>query len=484
MTSEKLRRYRFSTQAQWDSCLLAHAVREERNRKVEVRPFAPFTQGAARYESEGAHAPVVTRSGEVIWSDDVRALHWFYQGEKTAEPFTAPMGIKCASRLVATRSGIWAMGSVPGSLQKYEIPSLTRLFTVNLPNVQLVDIASDGPDSIWALVGLNDGWQVLRIDGAGHVVATIDLAGIVRALAFTFLALTKRFVVLADDSVQTKLYWFSAQGGAAKFSLAVAAMHPCFCPIEIDRPSPKHVLGSDSRERVFLAGQDRNASGGETFVIVCDADGNLIGKVRLDRLDAPPTGLTATRDRLFVAGRRGLLQFDATEVVPEGNDPVECTLITPVLHSPDREDQRRWLRVEAMASLPEGSTITISYAATDDVATRDRLRAIAANDSMSASQRVSTLLSEPDLWRDHTVFHGSDPQPEDPALYSAKLFDVPRTLPVGVHHVECCSWCAFTKAFGVGSSLPRVHADGEPSFHLSTRGGEPGQLSAWIGWCP
>lgn len=168
-------------------------------------------------------------------------------------------------------------------------------------------------------------------------------------------------------------------------------------------PLPRQALGSDSRERVLLAGQDEHG-GGNTYVLLFGADGAFLGDIPIDPLDAPVTGLVGTRERIYVTGRRGLLRFDATRTVPEGVEPVRCTLITPMLHSPDREDQRRWLRIEATATLPEGSTIELSYAATDNVEIRDRLMTIAANESLTTAQRMSQLLNEPDVWQNPTVF--------------------------------------------------------------------------------
>ena len=148
---------------------------------------------------------------------------------------------------------------------------------------------------------------------------------------------------------------------------------------------------------------------------------------------------------LLVTGSRGLLRFATAEVVPEGAGPISCVLLTPVLFSPDREDQRRWLRVDATATLPEGSSIEIAFASTDDTATRDRLNAIAADASKAASQRVRELRSEPDLWRGRAEFHGSSAHASDPkAVFAAKLFEVrDRYL-----------WVAVTLSAAAGGRLP------------------------------
>jgi phage tail-like protein len=73
--------------------------------------------------------------------------------------------------------------------------------------------------------------------------------------------------------------------------------------------------------------------------------------------------------------------------------------------------------------LPEGSTLEISYASTDDAETRDRLNAVAKDDSIPASHRVQQLFSEPELWQESTVFYGNAAS-TDAKTFSAKLFDV------------------------------------------------------------
>lgn len=312
-------------------------------------------------------------------------------------------------------------GESPESLERYEDDTLSRLLTVKIPDAQVIDIASDGDASVWALISSHKPkqenpqvreklCQSIRVDRFGHVVEIVNFRGISNARAFVFLPRSKRFVVLAADP-DPRLYWIPKQddpagfGIGAIFSLPVGGMRPCFVA---------HALGSDSSDKVFLAGADGKEFGGKGHLMIFDADGDVLGELPLDAEDAPATGVAAGRDSLIVTGRRGLLQFKLAEVVPEGAEQVQCMLMTPLLFSRDREDKRRWLRVEATASLPEGSTLEISWTATDDdAATRNRLSALAMDESFTASQVVSQVLNEPNLHRGQTVFHGaagSDPK--------------------------------------------------------------------------
>jgi phage tail-like protein len=214
-------------------------------------------------------------------------------------------------------------------------------------------------------------------------------------------------------------------------------MHPCFTAV---------VLGSDGAGRVFLGGADGADFGGRVYVLVLDADGNRLGDVPLEDADAP-TGLAGTRDTLLVTSTRGLLRIEAGDVVPEGAGEVRCMLVTPVLYSPDREDGRRWLRVETLASLPEGTSLELSVGATDDPQTRDRLLRVATNDSLPASHRVRQLLGEPDLWKPPTVFHGRGASlAPSPASFAAPLYDV------GDRYL----WVCVTLIAAPGARLPAV----------------------------
>jgi phage tail-like protein len=327
------------------------------------------------------------------------------------------------------------IGDPPESLQRFEEDTLTRLLTLDVENARVIDIANGGHDSLLALVERDGVCQSVRIDRTGHPVETIGFEGIFYAKAFVFLRRSQRFVVLAGDR-HPRLYWFTAEGGSALFSLAVAAMRPCF---EVDG------LGSDSSDRVFLVGADSDEFGGRAYVVICDADGHPLGELPLDAQDAPATGITASRDSLLVTGQRGLLRFTTAQVVPDGVGQVECTLMTPLLFSPDRADKRRWLRVEAMASLPEGSMLEIAWVATNDDTRRDRLNAVATDNLIPASQRVAKLLTESGLRRGHTTFHGTaGAEPQGAKTLSAKLFDVS----------ERFLWIGITLTAATGARLP------------------------------
>jgi phage tail-like protein len=205
-------------------------------------------------------------------------------------------------------------------------------------------------------------------------------------------------------------------------------------------------LGSDSRDKLFLAGTDGKAFGGHSYIVILDADGNRLGELPLDPKDGRATGIAASRNMLVVTGEQGLRTFKFAELVPEGAEHVQCKVLTPVLFAADREDRRRWLRIEATAEVPDGSIIEIAWLATDDTATRDRLNSIATNNSIPVSQRIATLLDEPDMRHGKTVFYGAaSPETQrSKKKFSAKLFDVS----------ERYLWLYITLSAASGARLP------------------------------
>jgi phage tail-like protein len=443
VTKDELRSYRFATEAQWQSCLFAQADRASLRSGQGVRPLAPYARSGTLYETRGARAPVVTRFGEVLWFDGNGALQRFAPGDdspvENPPPFSVPSGV----RVVATSNALWVNGNPSGSLRCYEEDSLSRLLSVEIPDGPVVDITSDGRDSVFMLHKGEAGWQSVRVDRGGHCLDSVRFEGVSHVRAFVYLRQAERFVLLAgkgpgsDRQQKLRLYWFSREGGQPQFSRGVASARPCF---------RGDVLGTDGRERVFLAGSDGDEFGGHAYVLVFDGDGNELGDVPLDPLDAPATGVTASRERLLVTSGRGLVAFDLAPVVPEGAGQVRCLVVTPMLHSPDREDGRRWLRVEATGQFPEGSTLEVSYAATADAAVRDRLNALLASSALPASQRIAELLEEPGLWRGRTEFRGKRDAGTQGRTFSAKLFDVR----------EPYLWVSVALSAAAGAALPML----------------------------
>ena len=365
MNANKLKSYRFATEAQWNTCLFVEADRDARRTGGAIQPFAPYDPTPIRYESSGAFAPAMTNTGDLIWRDECGSLHRLSTCDEAPETSPAPLAISRAKRIVTTFRGLWVIGVSAGSVELYDADTLTRLLAINLPDTNVIDLASNGR-TILALVERKGVYQSIPIDCAGHPGEPVIFENISQPEAFIFLSRSKRFVLLTTDC-QLRLNWFSESGGPPLFTRVVGAVRPCF---------EGRVLGTDGTDRVFLGGADSKQFKATPFVVTLDADGNHLSDLPVDPLDGPITGITAIRDSLLVTGSRGLLRFAIAQIVPEGTEQLSFMMLTPVLFSPDREDKRRWLRVQAIANLPEGTTLEISYASTDNKEIRDALNKI------------------------------------------------------------------------------------------------------------
>lgn len=442
MSADIARSFHFSTAVQWNACLTVDVDGVALSAGTGIQPFAAFERTATLLPSPGAQVPVVLRGGDILWRDDDRQLHRLDACGDVPEVTPAPAGLATTGRIVSAASGLWVIDG-PSSLARFEPDTLTRLLVVRLAVARIVDIATDGHDGLFVLAERGGTWEALHVNATGRVTESMALPAIDDPLAFAFLRRSQRFVVLARDCHQ-RLYWFAlidglpGEGRVAKalFSRAVAGYHPCFAPVPLPNPCaetnedpaavPPGVLASDRCDRLYLAGQDGASLGGAAWVLLIDADGNAIGNVPVERTDAPPTGVVATSSQLLVTAQRGLRRYAAATVVPDGSGQTRCVLVTPVLSAPDREDGRRWLRIDAQASLPEGSSIEIAYASTDETSVRDRLVKTAADTNVPVSQRVAALLNEDDIWRAPVTFVGTAGAAgtaggADP--FSAKLFD-------------------------------------------------------------
>jgi len=418
MTKPIVQTYRFATEEQWKKCLIAGADRQLLHNNKVVQPLAPYDPNATFFPSAGAYAPAITTSGEILWLDQAGNVCRLSPGDDIPETCSAPFTMPAGSRLVAT-GDLWTIGAARHSMQRYDSGTFTRLLTAELPSdTSVLDIARGLRGTVFTLLehtspSGSSHWEVQQIDSAGHRVNSIGLTGFSTATKLVYLPQSNRFILLTGE-IHPRLCWFAAEGGAPVFAKLVGAIRPCFATT---------VLAADSRDRIFLAGSD----GAFTGVVVLNADGEIIDSVPVDHGDLPITGIAARSETLALTGKRGLLRFGTATAVPGSAGDVGCTLVTPMLFSPDREGARGWLRMEVVGKFPQGSTLEIAIAASEDDEEEllDSFNSIAADQSLSVSRRIQTLLAIPDVWRAKTVFHGSAEQADHSEIpLSAPLFDI------------------------------------------------------------
>jgi phage tail-like protein len=435
MSAEKLKHYRFADTAQWESCLLAHVDRAALRKSGAIGPLPPYDLPGRLYESDGARIPAVIGQCDVLWLDEDRRIHRTTAGLAEPESFSAPAVWTDAGRIVATAGGLWVIDKSSNTLQRYDDETFARLLTVEMPDMQVLDIASGGRNTLMVLVEREKKFYAVRMDRGGRMLERdVELRGLRGPIKFVFLRRERRHVVL-DNHKPQHLLWYAEKGGSPLTTAPVADVCPCGCDLDC--------LGSDVDQRLFLACSHKDKSNPKSLVAVFDGDGKLQFELPLDQ---PAMGIAASRDSLFVAGRQGLRQFAAAQFLPVGVGPVGCEVMTQVLFSPDREDRRRWLRIEADAVLPNGSSLEISWVTTDDEQTKLGLNELAHKTSILPARRIAAILSDAGVTTQRLVYHGSAEANASTKTFTAKLFDVDARY----------LWVRIALASGIGGQLPRM----------------------------
>jgi phage tail-like protein len=437
MSGAPQRRYRFASKAQWAAGLSTRVDNDAFDALGGMAPFAPYGPLSQLWPSQGAAAPTAARDGRLFWHDDHGALHCLDAEHDHASVRPGPAALAKARRIVAWSDNLWLAAAAPHSLQCYDADCLARRFSVDLGADQVLDLASDGRDGIWALTDNKGTPHCIHVDCAGYVLTRFALADIARPVKLTYLARSERLVVLAADG--QGLHWFAPGTSRAEFTIDLNALRPCFRATE---------LASDGRSRIVAAGAEHEAFGGGALVLSIDADGAALGATTLA---APFTGVHATRDSLLVTGADGLLRYaPAPDAMLVAASEASCVFMTPVLQSPLGENPRRWLRAEAGVTLGPGASVEISYASSADPELHEQALALflAAGTRGSAAQRQARLHALLRDWSAPMVLRGADGQAAAQTMQLAvPLFDVRHPW----------LWVSVTLVAAPGAPLPVLH---------------------------
>lgn len=404
MSQKLLRGYHFATEEQWNQCLFVGADRETKEGRIGLRPFAPFGGAPARFASSGGWAPAISCADEALWRNDAGQLVRLPFADDI--PLQGPALFSRATRFVATTDTLW-VSSDDGALAAFELDSLTRRFVVGVSGV--LDITGDGHEGVYALLKTSDAYQIARIDCMGRERSRFALTGVCTPTALVYLARTDQIVVLSAGD--TRLVWFAPDGGLPGLTILLSTIRPCFAVA---------AMGSDGRARIYLAAGDGAPFGGKPQVVTLDSEGIALAALQLD---APSTGVAGNRSQLVVTTAGGLLRFTSPLTVAQDSSDVRASLVTPMLQSPSTADQRLWLRAEATANLPEGCTLEISFASTDDPEARDAALAVTADAKLSDSQKIARLRSQL-AWQTYSFNGGTTSVAEQSVSYSVPLFDI------------------------------------------------------------
>lgn len=421
--------FRFASPAQWKACVAAGMDARE---GTAMRPLLAFACPAnPTFEIGNAAAPALTPVGELLWRDDQPMLHRAFGEDERADP--APPGLASSARVIANGAGLWTADMAGRRIICFETASLARRFVVELPGDAIIDIAGDERDGILVLVQRDGALLVHRVDCAGRLAGTASLAGLDAARSFCHVRRPGRFVVLSADG--RCIFVFACNGGAPLRRIAAGTLAACF---------EGAILADDGRSHAFLAGISQEA-GTPPRIVALDADVAPVGDIALPEA---ATGLAADARVLAVTGSRGLYRCAGSDRLSASAAAIEAMLVTPMLDAPDTSDAPRWLRIEASARLPAGTTLEIACFSTADTRERDEVAALLANDAAPAANRTRQLRSRAAAQRVPLLFAGDAAQGDGAATFMMPLFDV----------TDPYVWVALTLGAGAGSALPAIES--------------------------
>ncbi|MFN7397659.1 MAG: phage tail protein [Sandaracinobacter sp.] len=247
-----------------------------------------------------------------------------------------------------------------------------KLFRIDPSTLQIVDVAAeaardiagDGTGGLWCL----DENIIVHRDRRGLTIETLPLPR----------GLTADRIASAGDTVFA-LDIARGELAVLRCNAPVLRLYPGAVPGERGASFAASDLVSGS-DMVLLTGFWGSAAGW----LGCDAAGEVICS---GVWDASPVCVTPSGDALlaaFAVGDRWVVRrFDAA-CAPAGE-----LLLTPMLESDTLAGA--WSRAQIMATLPEESTLDVTFAATGDAALASAAQAIFADKEQSAGDRVRKL---------------------------------------------------------------------------------------------
>lgn len=350
--------YRFRTAAQWRACRFAQADARESDGGFAIRPLPPFAPSAQVHVSPRAAAPAATLAGDVVWADRAGHLLRLEPGDESPRELHAPGPISNARRIVPLGERFWVASAEARALQCYD-ESLVLRFEVAVGDGRIADVAADGRQGIYALVGRGCQWRIVHVGCNGALDRdAIALQDVDSPSAFVYLRRVDAFVLLTSRG--ERLGWYSASGKRTSW-IGIAGWGDCQRGAHLAR---------DPSGRLVLAARGQRG----WRLLTLDSEG-----VRLQDFEVRPpkdatrmwvTGVAAKRDALYVTlvaaslrnGLRGeLRRYSLVETVPVDGSVLEASIVTPRLAAPEVSDGLRWLRAEAKAELPAGTTLELLY---------------------------------------------------------------------------------------------------------------------------
>ncbi|HEV8334459.1 MAG TPA: phage tail protein [Steroidobacteraceae bacterium] len=405
--------YRFETEAQWNACLFHSADRGSRVARAGLSAQAPFAYEAHIIAAPGARAPAMTPAGEILWHDAANLLRAL-PTDDVAERTTASWAITHAPRMVATHDAIWVAGATHGTLECFDLRSLSRRRVLEVEGATVLDLAAMSRNTLLVLVRRMDAngdvqHELVHVDCGGSLAAIARLDPCMQPAQLACLPVPDsgpvRVVLLDTD--RTRLYGLEIEmararhdaqtldTATAQWTLQLGALRRCF---------KADVLASDGRARIFLAGAEGREFGAVPYVLTLDRDATLIDALQMK---SAATGLAGGRGHLVVSHAEGI-SIHSRATIAGDVAAVLSELVTPLLRAPESDAEIKWQRADLWATLPVGTTLELRYGWTKDEETRRDALRMTRDSKLSQSQRVARLKDLID-WSAPVTFAGSAP---------------------------------------------------------------------------
>lgn len=401
--------YRFTDASHWQAGVRENLVSDGGDLRVPDRLCLELIAGT---ESENSALVAFGPCGRLNWiRPDTRTV--LRRHDFGLEEVGVLFGYDPIRAVAIGRSVIWAL--TDHGLERHAYADLQLLDILEHSVDRAVHlITSDGHDGLWALHVDTGGAPSLRhLDCWGRSSCDpIELPSSAASAAAISATSDGRSIVILEPGRPPSLLIVDgiADRRIRRFSLPG------------QRPPPvAMVVGSDDRISVLSwAGPGEPKVLFETFALT----GELEDQQALRLPDGiGPVEAIAAGSEIVVAGPRGLAAVvDCTDAP---GDRVS-TFITPALISPAGEISG-WNRADVIADLPEGTTVELTWAATDDPILIGWAQAVFDDDELSPLDRFKRLDSGLPWANEERVTYGAQPVPAGPERLPALLDPVDET---------------------------------------------------------
>lgn len=427
MTAAPTKSYRFASPDQWgvglkDRMVLAGAA----------GGLSPVARWSARTRSVGPRNPLqvvgVAPDGLLLCrgagiGTTPRAPVWLLRdGYADEGPVEIAGALATSWRLVADGDAVWAFSA--GQVERFDRDTLSvdrvvgiRRLTGDEGSIDatILDIAGAACGGLWVLVGLVKGRLLVLLDRNGCVRSRTGLGCRLDKVAEVAGLDGGKSVALFSVAEQ-RIFIIASATGEVLFSPSAAQFgpHGPWRRITSDGEGRLGVLSLPDGHCADLslggAARDtddpvRSGSRLAEAILFLDHHGDALQQAIRPAIDGPGpapavTDIAQSRDRIVLATTAGALVVGssaATGAATNGGMTSLGAYLTPALTSLPGVEGEGWLRAEFCVSLSEGAVFTCRSAGTSDMRLAERVRALAADTSMTAATRLEmawTLLAD------------------------------------------------------------------------------------------